>query len=327
MTPRERVRRAFQFEEVDRIPIENGFGGRLQETYPSDVANPPFQYPPGRSWGEYGQQGRRMDIWGCLWEMGEDGVCGEVKASPLSGGWAGLKTFQPPWEVLQGADLSAVNHYCATYEKFMISMWDSMPNPFERMQHLRGTEQLFLDLAYLEPEVYRLRDMVHDYFIKQMELWVKTDVDAIHIADDWGAQQSLLIAPELWRSFFKPLYRDYCDLAHAHGKFVLMHSDGYTMDIISDLIEIGVNAINTQIFCMPIEELGGRFAGKICFWGEIDRQRLLTSATPDEVRQAVRRVARAFLKNRRTGIVGQCFGGKGHKLENCEAVYDEWGRV
>ncbi|MBU4200369.1 MAG: methyltransferase [Verrucomicrobia bacterium] len=327
MTSNERVRRVLTFEEVDRIPIENGFEGELQRKYPSDVAVPPYRYPAGKSWGEENKKGSRMDIWGCLWEAGEDGVCGEVKDAPLRAGWEGLKNFRPPWGVLEGADLSPVNPACAESEQFMISMWDSMPNPFERMQHLRGSEQLFLDLAYLEPEIYQLRDMLHEYFLKQMAMWAETDIDAVHISDDWGAQQSLLISPDLWRTFFKPLYRDYCDAAHAHGKYVLMHSDGYIRDIIPDLIEIGVNAINAQLFCMPIEALAEEFAGRICFWGEIDRQRLLTSATPQEVREAVRRVAGAFLKRKRTGIVGQCFWGKDHRIENCEAVYDEWSKV
>lgn len=327
MTSRERVRRALRFEEVDRIPIENGFGGELQRKYPTDVEGPPYRYPAGRSWGEVNKKGRRMDVWGCVWEAAEDGVCGEVKESPLKGDWSKLKTFKPPWEVIEGADLSQVNPACAASEKFMISMWDSMPNPFERMQHLRGPEQLYMDLAYQEPEVYRLRDMIHEYFMKQMAMWAGTDVDTVHIADDWGAQKSLLISPALWRAFFKPLYKDYCDVAHAHGKYVLMHSDGYIADIIPDLIEIGVNAVNAQLFCMPMEELADKLAGRICFWGEIDRQRLLTSATPDEVRTAVRRVARVFLKKKRTGVVGQCFWGKDHRIENCEAVYDEWSKV
>ncbi len=314
MTSRDRVRKAFGFEEVDRIPIENEFGGELQRKYPSDVLYPPYQYSPSQSWGEMNRKGCRMDIWGCVWEAGEDGVTGEVKHSPLSGDWDGLRTFRAPWEVLEMADLSSVNSACAASEKFVISMWDSMPNPFERMQHLRGSEQLYLDLAYLEPEIYLLRDIVHEYFMKQMEMWVKTDVDAVHIADDWGAQHSLLISSELWRMFFKPLYKDYCDLAHKHDKLVLMHSDGYIVDIMPDLIEIGVNAVNAQLFCMPIEELAENFAGRICVWGEIDRQRLLTFSTPDEVRKAVRRVATAFLKQKRTGVVGQCFWGKDHRI-------------
>lgn len=327
MTSRERVIRALQFEEVDRIPIENAFEGALGDRYPSDVAQPPFAYPAGRSRGEVNRKGLYTDIWGCVWESGEDGVCGEVKDSPLKGGWAGLKTFRPPDDVLAGADLSKVNPACARSDQFMIPMWAPMPNPFERMQHLRGTEQLLMDLAYLEPDLYQLRDRVHEYFMKQMEMWCRTDIDGVHLIDDWGSQQALLIAPALWRDFFKPLYRDYCRVAQAHGKYVLMHSDGYIRDILPDLVEIGVHAVNAQLFCMPIEELAEQFAGKLCFWGEIDRQRLLTCGTVEEVRQAVRRVARAFLKGKRTGIVGQCFWGKDHRLENCEAVYDEWSKV
>lgn len=328
LTSRERVWRALRFEPVDRIPIENSFGGGLEQRYPTDVARPPCRYPAGRSWGIENVKGRRMDIWGCIWESGEDGVCGEVKESPLQADWGGLDAFQPPWEVLDGADLSGVNAACAASSRFMLPMWGDLSNsPFERMQHLRGTEQLLMDLADLEPELYRLRDLVHAYFMRQVEMWCRTDVDAIHIADDWGTQRSLLISPGLWREFFKPLYRDYCRVAHAHGKAVLMHSDGYIIDIIPDLIEVGINAVNAQLFCMPIETLAERFAGKICFWGEIDRQRLMPNGTTDEIRQAVRRVAAAMLRDRRTGVVGQCFDGKGHRSENIEAVFDEWSRV
>jgi hypothetical protein len=328
MTSRERVRRALQFEEVDRIPVENSFEGELQRKYPSDVARPPYTYPVGRSWGVENRKGRRMDIWGCIWEAGEDGVCGEVKESPLQGDWRRMDGFKSPFEVLEGADLSRVNDSCAASTKFMVPMWgDLIANPFERMQHLRGTEQLFMGLAYMEPEVYRLRDMVHEFFMRQLEMWAKTDVDAVHLADDWGAQRSFLISPALWRTFFKPLYRDYCRAAHECGKFVLMHSDGYIADLIPELIEVGVDAVNAQLFCMPIEELAEKFAGRICFWGEIDRQRLLPFGTTEEVRQAVRRVAAAFLRKRRTGVVGQCFEGKDHRMENIEAVYDEWSKV
>ena len=53
----------------------------------------------------------------------------------------------------------------------------------------------------------------------------------------------------------------------------------------------------------------------------------MPNGTTDEIRQAVRRVAAAMLRDRRTGVVGQCFDGKGHRSENIEAVFDEWSRV
>lgn len=38
-----------------------------------------------------------------------------------------------------------------------------------------------------------------------------------------------------------------------------MHSDGYILPTIGDLIEIGLDAINSQLFCMDIEEIGKKF--------------------------------------------------------------------
>ncbi len=99
-----------------------------------------------------------------------------------------------------------------------------------------------------------------------------------------GAQRGLLISPKLWRGFYKPLYAEYCRIAHAAGKFVFFHSDGHIMEIYPDLIEIGVNAVNSQLFCMDIEEIGRRFKGQITFWGEIDRQNVLPFGTVDDVR-------------------------------------------
>jgi len=192
---------------------------------------------------------------------------------------------------------------------------------------LRGTEQLFIDLAEGGPEVYRLRDMLHDYFMRQAEMWVKTDVDGLHIADDWGSQTTLLISPRKWREFYKPCYAEYCALARGHGKYVIMHSDGYTESILGDLVEIGVNAINTQIFCMDMDKLAEKYHGKLAFWGEIDRQGILPHGTPEDCRAAVRRVARAFMIYGRTGIVGQTFWGKDIPQVNIDAVYDEWALV
>lgn len=326
MTSRERVKRALDFEIFDRVPIENyeNIGKTWYKYHPTDVLSPEYKYGIGKSKGEYGRKGIRIDAWGCVWEAGEDGVKGEVKQHLLED-WAELDTFQPPWDVLKGADLSMVNKQCEKSDKFMIHMWGL--EPFQRMQYLRGTENLLMDLAYWDIEVFKLREMVHEYYLKEVELWVNTDVDAIHLEDDWGTQQALIVSPKLWREFFKPIYKDYCDLAHSKGKYVLMHSDGNITDIMPDLIEIGVNAVNAQIDCMDIEKLAELYHEKIAFWGGFDRQYLLPFGTTDEVRNEVQRIAGAFFKYKRTGIIGQAFLDKGGKEENLYTVYDAWSKV
>jgi len=222
---------------------------------------------------------------------------------------------------LEEADLSEVNKSCAETDKFV--KVGTEVRPFERMQFLRGTENLFLDLAYGVREVFILRDMLHNFFLKEMEMWAKTDVDGVSFMDDWGSQNSLLISPKLWREFFKPLYKDYCDILHSHNKFVFFHSDGHIEAIYPDLIEIGIDAINSQLFCMNIEELGRRYKGKITFWGEIDRQYILPFGTVEEVKSAVRRVRKA-LDTGRGGVIAQCEWGVKDPRENIEAVFEEW---
>lgn len=134
---------------------------------------------------------------------------------------------------------------------------------------------------------------LHDFYCRLLTAWAKTDIDALNIMDDWGAQNSLLIRPDLWRELFRPLYRDYIDIAHSYGKKIFMHSDGYTLDILPDLAELGLDAINAQVFCIGLDKLAS-FRGKITFWGEIDRQHILPEGTEEDVRRAVGDYCRTF---------------------------------
>ncbi len=333
ITSRERVTKALRFEHPDRAPRDlwtlPGIPMRrpdalaaMQAAYPSDFTGPDFNYGPAdRATGVPNQVGSYVDEWGCGWEVAEAGVIGEVKHAPLAD-WAALATYQPPWEMLNGADFSRVDAACAATDKFVLAPADTV-RPFERMQFLRGSEKLYLDLGYGTREMLRLRDMLHAYFIRALELWLKTDVDAIGFMDDWGTQERLLISPAMWRELFKPLYAEYCAIIHGAGKFVFMHSDGHIAAIYPDLIEIGVDALNSQLFCMDIEALGRRYRGKITFWGEIDRQHLLPFGTVEDVRAGVRRVRQA-LDDGTGGVIAQCEWGNDVSAENVAAVFETW---
>jgi hypothetical protein len=101
-----------------------------------------------------------------------------------------------------------------------------------------------------------------------------------------------------------------------------MHSDGYILDILPDLIELGLDAINAQIFCMGVEKLGARCKGKITFWGEIDRQYLLPYGTAEEVISAVKSVHKTLYEN--GGVIAQCEFGPGAKPDNVYLVFETW---
>ncbi len=333
MSSRERVIRALRFEHPDRAPrdlwtlpgipmFRKAELDAMLAKYPVDFAFPDFHYGPAtRARGIPSQVGTYTDEWGCVWKVGEPGVVGEVKSPPLAS-WDDLATFKPPYEVLDNADFSQVNESCAKSDKFML-VWGTAIRPFERMQFLRGTEALFIDLAYGTAEVMQLREMVHEYSLRELNMWAKTDVDGIAFMDDWGAQDKLLISPKMWQSLFKPLYAEYVDIIHSAGKFAFMHSDGHIAAIYPDLVDIGVDALNSQLFCMDIEGLAREYKGKITFWGEIDRQYLMPFGSVNEVKEGVRRVRRA-IDDGSGGVIAECEWGVDVTAQNVAAVYDTW---
>jgi len=156
-----------------------------------------------------------------------------------------------------------------------------------------------------------------------VELWCQTSIDGLRFSDEWGTQRGMLVSPDMWRAQFKPLYAEYCRMIHNAGKFAFMHSNGDIGAIIPDLIEIGVDALNAQLFCMDIEELGQKYKGQITFWGEIDRQWVLPFGTPQDVYDAVHRVRQAF-DDGYGGVIAQLEWGKSDPVENVEAAFEAW---
>jgi hypothetical protein len=165
--------------------------------------------------------------------------------------------------------------------------------------------------------------MLHAYYLEDIRGWCSSNVDGVMFMDDWGTQNTLLIRPQTWRELFKPLYQEYVNLIHAAGKFAFFHSDGHISAIYPDLIEIGVDAVNSQLFSMDIEALGRLYKGKITFWGEIDRQHILPFGSVDEVRAAVWRV-RSALQDPAGGVIAQCEWGVDNPGKNIRAVYETW---
>ncbi len=332
MTSRQRVQAALSFSGPDRLPRDVWGVRSVAVLRPNDwravVSRFPMDFDraptvlgqSSKSTGGGYETGTRVDDWGCVWSTLQNGVSGEV-IRPAVAEWSDLASFDAPWEMVEKPASETVNSFCRSSEAFVLG--EVGPGPFERMQYLRGTENLFLDLGEDSPELGKLTEMVHEFYLKHFQLWSQTEVDGITIGDDWGSQTALLISPTMWRRLFKPLYARYIEIVHRAGKKMFFHSDGVVRDIIPDLIEIGADALNHQLFCMDIEEIGRSFRGKVTFWGEVDRQYILPFGTVEEVRQGVRRLKQALYTNS-GGLIAQLSWGIDDPIENIVAAFEEW---
>jgi uroporphyrinogen decarboxylase len=337
-TSREIVRKTLTFDHPERIArhswilpwARDHFADeidRLGREFPDDIVNAPGVYSASPLVnGDPYEVGTYIDEWGCEFENIHKGIIGEVK-KPAVEDPSDLSDLHIPYEILpkdKDAAARIVNEFCAGSDKFVLG--GCCPRPWERMQFLRGTVNAMMDLMSPGSGAKELIARIHSFYMAELEFWTSTDVDGVMFMDDWGSQNSLLIPPSLWEEIFKPLYKQYCDIAHKNGKFIFMHSDGYITAIYPHLVEIGVDAINSQLFCMDMRELAQIAKGKITFWGEIDRQHVMPSDDTQDAIDAVNKVA-SMLYDPAGGVIAQFEIGPGTNIDNAFAVYRQWGAI
>ena len=293
---------------------------KIQTEFEEDIVTAPVSLKkPTVTKGDPYKVGEYIDDWGCRFSNIHEGIFGEVKEALVKDEeWADMDNIHIPVEWLD-FDVDEVNAFCRNTDKFVLS--GHCPRPFEQLQFIRTTQELYMDLMDPSENMLAFMKKMHTFYCDLIEKWAKTEIDGIYFMDDWGSQQSLLINPKLWDEYFRPMYKDFIEIAKRYGKKTFMHSDGYTLDIYPRMIELGLDAFNTQIFCMGLDKLE-QFKGKITFWGEIDRQHLLPEGTAQDIEKAVKEVYDRLWCD--GGCIAQCEFGAGAKPENVYAVYQTW---
>lgn len=335
MTSRDLVKATLEFEnKTGRVPRQlwtlpwaeiyaADMLEKIWRDFPNDLTWAPTDLKtPTISKGDPCKVGTYIDEWGCIFTNIQNGVIGEVK-TPLvkKEDWSDWENIHIPTEQLS-FDVEKVNEFCKNSDKFIQA--GCCPRPFEQLQFIRTTEELFVDLMDPPADLLKFMDKMFVFYCELMEKWAKTDVDFLMFMDDWGSQSSLLINPQIWDTLFRPFYKEFIDIAHRNGKKIFMHSDGNTLMILPKLIEMGLDAINTQIFCIGLDQLE-QFRGKITFWGEIDRQHLIPSGSSQDIERAVKEVYSRLWDN--GGCIAQCEFGAGANPENVYKIYETWNSI
>lgn len=157
---------------------------------------------------------------------------------------------------------------------------------------MRSYDNIFYDVmddSYMEEYMARNREFIIPYFEK---LFQTADgmIDIIRADEDLGGHTNLLISPELWRRWYKPLWRDVFAIAKRHGAKIWMHSCGYCYPLVKDFIEIGVDILNPlppYVKDSDPVKMKNEFGKDLCFDGGVDQMNILTGGTPEQVRNEV----------------------------------------
>jgi hypothetical protein len=331
MTPRERVIAAIEFRSPDGVPfLHAAFPGTLWRygeavfdlwrQYPDDFGDREFFIPPAppslTGFEEY------SDEWGCVWRRIVGWSAGEVVRPPLAD-WAQLADYQYPppaaskhFNEAFRPDLFAVGPLPADRDWYALYGWFDL---FERMQFLRGTKNLLMDIADDEPRLHELADRIVERNLAMLDRYIALGVDGVFFGDDWGTQTGPLVSPRRWREFFKPRYRRMFKPLQDAGRHIFFHSCGNTAAFWDDLIELGVHVLNIQHSILPRSLLEEKLAGRICICSDPGRQQVMPFGTPAEVKRHIREIVEVFASPR-GGLIQRGELAPDWPLENCRAM-------
>ncbi len=172
----------------------------------------------------------------------------------------------------------------------IVQMFNGM---FERAHMSMGYENVLMGLLTEPEEMEGWFEKFTDYrceLIRRIAKYYKPD--AVMIFDDYGAGESMMFSPEVFRDLIKPQLKRMVDTAHECGLYYILHCCGYFKPIFPDIVEIGVDAVHpVQVANDPIE-LKQKYGDRITFLGGYDNVNILDRAdcTEDEARAELRRV-------------------------------------
>lgn len=306
MTPREIVLEQIQHHETDPVPYTLGFEGdvaeRVTQHYGSDSWRERLvTYIAGccginRMGKEPIAEGLSRDLFGSVWRLDRRPFHLEQPGleSPSFDGydWPEAGAFVEPDMKPNGLAKLEEHRESFTTINAGWGLWESCWG-------IRGFNNAMMDCV-AEPDFFaELLDRLTDLYLEQLALCADIPADAFMFGDDWGHQRGVMMGPERWRQYLKPRYARIYEAAHAQGKIVISHCCGSVADIMPDIIEIGLDVLESvqpEARGMNPYELKKNWGDKIAFWGCLGSQSTVPFGGPQEIHAEVERLRRIMGK-------------------------------
>lgn len=178
----------------------------------------------------------------------------------------------------------------------LVGCMGSPGNTFEQAWYLRGLSEFLLDMVMQKEMAHAIMRKIVDHRKINAELFLKEVgdfLDVIQVADDLGAQTNSLMSPDLYREMVKPYQAELISHIKKFTKAkVYHHSCGSIVNILDDMIEIGIeilNPVQAAAVGMETDKLKKRFGEKLTFWGAIDTFHVLPFGSVADVQKEVKK--------------------------------------
>ena len=135
-----------------------------------------------------------------------------------------------------------------------------------------GIENCWRNLGEEPDLMMAFFDRYADWLCGLVDSCVESGVDMITLSDDWGSNGTMLFSPRMWRRMIRPYTERVVQHANSRNCPVMLHSDGYIMQILPDIVEMGYAMVH------PMQESSGmdpqvikdEWGDKFVIYGSLD---------------------------------------------------------
>lgn len=312
MNPRELMLAQIRHEETHPIPYVLGFEGDIELRLDRHYGGPAWRQrvktfvayagmvDTMRKTPVPGRDGVFVDLYGSTWRMDQRPFRLETPGLTRPS-FDGCRWPRPEEFCCAPADVENSRQGAARMKKDFLVMAGLGWGLFEMSWGIRGFENVLMDVIAEEDFYEELLERITVQFLAWVDLTCTNvpDIDAIFFGDDWGDQRGVIIGPERWRRFMKPRWARIYERVHSHGKLAVTHCCGSIVDIIPDVIEIGLDVLESvqpEARGMNPYGLKKRWGDKLVFWGGLGTQSTIPFGTPAQIHAEVKRLCREMGK-------------------------------
>ncbi len=139
-------------------------------------------------------------------------------------------------------------------------VFGSMTECSECLTRLVGQENTFLWMGLYPDKMGQCINRIGQFYLDCMRAQIEAAqglLDGMVIWGDVAYKRGMFFSPNYWREYFKPWVKAMAEVAHAHDLPVIYHGCGNTRQIFEDYIEIGIDGYN------PLEVKAGMDATEL----------------------------------------------------------------
>jgi uroporphyrinogen decarboxylase len=286
MLPRERVIQVIRHEKPDRIPIYGwvraNLEGPIRERFGScDAFEDHFGFdyahlfggPSPYDWNELERLRATQEITPqVLRQM-------PVRDPNDSAAYEGLR--------------QQIRHHKEQRGRFVYCQTPGILEPFNGYF---GIENHLAYILLYEDELHELY-RAHAEWTRQFAMnCIDLGVDMVHVSDDWGAQNGLLISPTLWWKMIFPYHKPVCDAVRGRGTFLSLHSDGNINAVVDGVVQLGYQVVHPwqESAGMSLDTFRERYRGVFSVMGGLDVQTTIGFGKLEFLRAEIERIMGLF---------------------------------